>query len=421
VNAARVKRFGFGSTSGRQRYTFDPLFYISLLWAAQGMKLLPRVQEISWDPQDDTVYVFIITLLSHTTRNLMLYFQDDPHLSDHDQARPDRTRVTLLPQIINLSPHLTQLSLIHVGGTPTDFAEAFSTPQLWSSLQCLRLDGFPEHSLAMACKIPNLRELFFHCRSSPSEILPLPRFCSGFSQLTKLTIWGCSIESVITLTKIIHNAPLRSFEVKCADHGVPLLNGTQDEMADSSLGDILHKPKTRPLTLEDMSGLSTFTNLTKLSLEVMTGFDLDDEQIKTIAKTLPHLEMLYFYSPNPPIDSPQMSFEGLKSVAQHCPKLKDLMMTFDASSITKHPNHGDICNVNTRTIDIRYSPIDDPVAVSAYLSATFPNLYRVCCPSTFDSHSEHELDGLKELASKWKEVNELLHKYKKVATFTDSV
>ena len=86
----------------------------------------------------------------------------------------------------------------------------------------------------------------------------------------------------------------------------------------------------RPLTLKDMSGLLVFTNLTELTLHVVNGFDLDDQQMKILAETLHHLETLHLSSHYPPIDCPQITFEGLKSVALHCLKLKDLAMTFNA-------------------------------------------------------------------------------------------
>ena len=120
---------------------------------------------------------------------------------------------------------------------------------------------------------------------------------------------------------------------------------------------------------------------------MVNGFDLDDQQMKILAETLHHLETLHLSSHYPPIDCPQITFEGLKSVVLHCLKLKDLAMTFNASSITGHSNHGDICNVNTRTIHVGYSPMDDPLAVLAFLSAIFPNLRQVHCTSR-DSVSE---------------------------------
>lgn len=47
-----------------------------------------------------------------------------------------------------------------------------------------------------------------------------------------------------------------------------------------------------PVTLEDMSGLLVFTNITQLSLYATYGFDLDDEQMRTPCLALPRLEVL---------------------------------------------------------------------------------------------------------------------------------
>ena len=266
MNAARVKRFGYNLSV--PKYLLGVESYLSLSCAAQGMKLLPRVQEIAWI-QDDDVYPFITLLLSHTVRNLSLCLEYGLNVNQLQV----RMRLSLLPLIVTLSPHLTQLTLRYFGCNRSDFAEAFGTPQLWSSLQCLQLYACPEISLAMLCKFSNLRELWLHCRSSPFEIIPLPQFCSGFPQLQILKIWGFS-KSVITLTKIMHNASLQSFVLRFpavpvphADHLTHLFNGMREgQMAHSSLRTVrLHhdasRKKTestaslRPLTLKDMSGL----------------------------------------------------------------------------------------------------------------------------------------------------------------------
>lgn len=52
------------------------------------------------------------------------------------------------------------------------------------------------------------------------------------------------------------------------------------------------------------------------------------------------------------------------------------------------------------------------MAVLAYLSVIFPNLYRVYYPFVFRVGGSDDIDGLDQLAewvSKWKQVNEQLH------------
>ena len=51
-------------------------------------------------------------------------------------------RLSLLPLISALSPHLTRLTLIKVDSIISDIAEAFGTSELWSSLQYVRLESF---------------------------------------------------------------------------------------------------------------------------------------------------------------------------------------------------------------------------------------------------------------------------------------
>src|SRR6266576_4122128 len=135
----------------------------------------------------------------------------------------------------------------------------------------------------------------------------------------------------------------------------------------------------RPMTLDEMSGLLVFTNLIQLSLEATHGFDLDDEQMRSLAFALPHLEELHLRSYYPLANCPRMTFEGLNSIAQHCPALQSLTVALDARGIIKRSNSRGICNVNIKSLQVLDSPIDDSAVVSVYSStwSTSPGLIMI--------------------------------------------
>ena len=405
--------------------------YRTLSHAAYGMELLPRIQEIIWEIEGDDVYPYITLLLSRMTCRLWLYFPHDLDLSIEERSQSQRMRFSLMPSILSSSPHITELSL---RGFKTDLEswpdvrDALNSLRFWSSLQFLTLHYFPEASVIILREIPNLRKLYlFDCHREPLLPLPLPSGCHGFQTLASLKIKNNDLESLIAATSIMRNTPLRSLRAKSSpkdtasvDDWKRLFDVMRDNITHLSLevvtlkfinNDIDHfnddeHPRS-PMTLDEISGLLVFTNLFHLSLEATHGFDLDDEQIRTLASALPHLKELHLHSYYPLADWPRMTFEGLDSIAQHCPELQSLTVAFDARHIIKRSKNLSICNVNIKSLQILDSAIDDPAAVSVYLSAIFPNLVEF---SWVDFHFipqevEHALEEMKE---KWQEMNDLM-------------
>ena len=160
----------------------------------------------------------------------------------------------------------------------------------------------------------------------------------------------------------------------------------------------------RPMALDAISGLLVFKNLIQSSSEAMHGFDLDDEQMRNLAFALPYLEELHLRSYYPLANWPRMTFEGLDSIAQHCPALQSLTVAFDARSIIKCSNNRSICNINTKSFEVLNSPIDDPAAVSVYLSAIFPNLVEFSWVD-YDFIPEEMEEVLGPMKLKWQEVH----------------
>ncbi|KAF8349650.1 hypothetical protein F5887DRAFT_504978 [Amanita rubescens] len=416
-------------------YCLDAGSYRTLSHAADGMELLPRVQEIIWDTEDDDLYPYITLLLSRITYRLSLYFPHDSNLSVEERSQSQRMRFSLIRAIPSSSPHITELSLKGRGFRERswpDVRDALDALRFWPSLQCLTLYYFPEASAVILCKIPNLRKLnLFHCDREPLLQFPLPSGWRGFPALAQLDIQYDDLEFLIPMTSITRNTPLRSLCAESSSNSTPsvdnwkqLFNLMRDGITHPSLevvklrfvdGDTHHMDKfkfhERPMALDAISGLLLFKNLIQLSLEATHGFDLDDEQMRNLAFALPHLEELHLRSYYPLAYWPQMTFEGLDSIAQHCLALQSLTVAFDARSIIKRSNNRGICNVNTKSFKVLDSPIDDPAAVFVYLSAIFPNLVEF---SWVDYHfipAEME-EALEPMKLKWQEVHDWMETVK---------
>ncbi|KAF8349631.1 hypothetical protein F5887DRAFT_947243 [Amanita rubescens] len=413
----------------RKKYTYhlDAGSYRTLSSAAYGMELLPRVQEIIWEIEDDGAYPYITLLLSRMTYRLWLYFPHDSKRSIEERSQSERMRFSLIPAIPSSSPHITELSLrgFRAESWP-DVRDALKSLRFWPSLQCLTLHYFPEASVVILCKIPNLRKLdLSHCDREPLLQFPLPSGWRGFSALAQLDIQNNDLEFLIPMTSIMRNTPLRSLCAESSSNSTPsvdkwkqLFDLMRDGITHTSLevvklrfvdDDTDHMDKfevhERPMTLDEISGLLLFKNLIQLSLEATHGFDLDDEQMRNLASALPHLEELHLRSYHPLADWPRMTFKGLDSIAQHCPALQSLTVAFDARSIIKHSDNRGICNVNTISFKVLDSPIDDPAAVSVYVSAIFPNLVEF---SWVDYHfmPEEMEEVLEPMKLKWQEVHD---------------
>ncbi len=77
-------------------YHLDAGSYRILSSAAYGMELLPRIQEIIWEIEEDDVYPYITLLLSRMTRRLWLYFPRNSKLSIEANAIFSNTRNAFL-------------------------------------------------------------------------------------------------------------------------------------------------------------------------------------------------------------------------------------------------------------------------------------------------------------------------------------
>jgi hypothetical protein len=118
--------------------------------------------------------------------------------------------------------------------------------------------------------------------------------------------------------------------------------------------------------------LFPFRSLVKLDLEHPVGFDLDDAAVLDMARAWPSVQLLSLSSHSRYIQ-PRVTLVGISGIAQHCPRLQRLGITFDATVIPELkpevPSHTALYE-----LDVAYSPIGDPFEVADYLGVIFPGL-----------------------------------------------
>ncbi|KAJ6465552.1 hypothetical protein C8R47DRAFT_1224414 [Mycena vitilis] len=139
--------------------------------------------------------------------------------------------------------------------------------------------------------------------------------------------------------------------------------------------------------------LFCFGNLVDVAIGVLEGFAVDDAAVTDLACAWPCLQKLSLTTERHQ-STPQASLRSLQSLAQYCPQLNTLAMTFDAiPAVIAGPENS---QRSLLSIDAGYSLIATPLAVAGFLATTFPKLRKI----TADYSENH---------SRWLEVEKLVH------------
>lgn len=124
--------------------------------------------------------------------------------------------------------------------------------------------------------------------------------------------------------------------------------------------------------LDILEPLFSFPNLVSVVLSHPVGFDLDDTAIVAMARAWPQIQYLHLEAgPSRHIPS-RVTLVGLRAFAQHCPRLRTLYLTFDASVIPKIKH--DVSQTTLEYLNVALSPINNPQRVAEFLFAVFPSL-----------------------------------------------
>ncbi|KAJ7644786.1 hypothetical protein FB45DRAFT_1053451, partial [Roridomyces roridus] len=218
------------------------------------------------------------------------------------------------------------------------------------------------------------------------------------------------------------NPPLSSFTVTMAktlsEQALCAVSAALSEHVDhKSLRTLSVKHHVRErgeaLTGDIFRPLVCFVNLTMVYILADNGYNLDDALMTELARAWPHLETLNLETIwNDHRQAPLITLFSLRTLASHCPRLRELELTFDANSVPEpRPNERQL-QFELASLDAAHSPISSAIDVARYLSAVFPNLTTVC--SAYDEYDmEEEMETEEDKAefkwsALWREVKALL-------------
>ncbi|KAJ7137356.1 hypothetical protein C8R43DRAFT_1019984 [Mycena crocata] len=164
--------------------------------------------------------------------------------------------------------------------------------------------------------------------------------------------------------------------------------------------------------IQTLRPLFCFGNVKEVHITTLLGLSLDDAGIADMARSWPRIQILSFIGYGRVV-TPPATLQGLRYLAQYCPSLVELYMTFDASSVppaTAEP-HQHIFQTSLSSFEVDYSPITSPFDVARFLSGIFPNLRSIKTAREDNPHQALEEDpeaAQIALHARWKEVERLI-------------
>ncbi|KIJ59419.1 hypothetical protein HYDPIDRAFT_56342, partial [Hydnomerulius pinastri MD-312] len=129
------------------------------------------------------------------------------------------------------------------------------------------------------------------------------------------------------------------------------------------------------LTIDHFRPLLQLRSLAHMEINVQCTICLNNAAITEMAKAWPSLEFLYLNFAGWTVPS-EITPVGFISLLTHCPKLKDLGIVVDFTSV---PEQLPALPLNTaiEQYEAGTSPIEKPEAVAEFLACIMPNLKAV--------------------------------------------
>ncbi len=209
--------------------------------------------------------------------------------------------------------------------------------------------------------------------------MPIPEIPKGFPVLEKLVIQDC-----VMLMRYMGQTPMKSISVRYLEEIYgdawfgfleAMKNGVVHDQIQSVDFDCADGDQfSQPYSVETISPLLCYTNLSSVHLKNLHGFNFDDDAIDAMASSWKELRKFKVETAwQPP---PRATYKSLVSFARHNARLEELVILFDATTITKEilearPWKG-IRNQSLRTLGVRCSPIETPDLVADFLTDIFP-------------------------------------------------
>lgn len=384
--------------------------------AAESKTLLPKLKKLNWSESDDHVFPFIRLFLGPNIQDLGLLLDGNPQI-----------RLSLLPTLVSRCPALTTLVLQAPNtksgsGTHMQMISSSMTSCVhsWHLLRGLITTGgirvTPE-ALTQLASFPDLRNLYIEAafQALPGNF-PRSPGALAFPGLRQLGIKSKYLDLCTSLIKSISSRALTEINVHTRDsRSSPLRDffvAVQENCTQATLdrisisdGSLSTGNDEDQCSLHDIDPLFGFFALTTVKITFSRSFEISDRDMKSLALAWPQITMLSLKSHALSRQVPSLTLQGLIPLAEHCKRLEDLTIPFNALIVPSRKLLREVYNPSLVQLSVVNSPISDPRAVAAFLTGIFPKI------KLLENHDkEHRAGDQPEsvLDRKWAEVEGFL-------------
>lgn len=347
----------------------------------------PNLRTVAWYPDNHLAMLpFLRLLCGPPLTSLSAEFATDP------------ASLATVAALGVLCPNITDISISASSETLSDgLADALSTSIChWKDLKHVSCDDLTVSAMEHLSQARNLESLTACASarlSSCSETLSMQEL--SFPRLQHLHLYTGLLSTTTACLRGLRLA-LKEFRLDLFDAG-EVLSGSSclrdlfTALAEACLHACLtrlylcviypHFPSPNSeATIRDTRPLFSFANLRVVSLEGLSTFTLDDNDIAELASAWPDIEELALSTF---VDHPVASlptFQSLIRLVRSCPKLRVLSLVVDATKLATPSLCAVGRDIRSDVLDelcLGNSPISSPVAVAHVLHNLYPALKQV--------------------------------------------
>ncbi|KAJ7049035.1 hypothetical protein C8F01DRAFT_1185936 [Mycena amicta] len=361
----------------------------------EGHLLLPKLDTLLWAHSDVSTCFFIRLFLAPSLRTL------------HIMSYP--LLLSLLPRLPDMLPNLETVTVQITLDSVNEAAHGPPISLFVQNLASLVFLNVPVAGWSDLTHLAGLRRLksleIHHLVGDASGSFP----SDAFSALRSLRLTSARTEAIIQFFQAVSSLDLGLLELRvndlmptatttslynlianrCSASTLTVLEHHMELPDGRTLADEeLHAYKITSATLRELSGLR---GLKRLSLTSPAGFELDDAGMLQLARSLPQLEELLLVDPLEEDDDEDedadnalqprtvtgVTLAGIRELAEHCPNLIRLALSFDAKVLPspRGPMPGKPRGTPSRVsqLEVRNSVLDDSIGVARFLSGLFPD------------------------------------------------
>ncbi|KII96092.1 hypothetical protein PLICRDRAFT_170673 [Plicaturopsis crispa FD-325 SS-3] len=395
---------------------------------ANRLPLTRNVREITIQSSADSLAQMLELYSGPTVTRLSLAYNED---------------YTLVPEtsifLRNIATSWPTLEALSLDGHSFDGRASKEIFTSWPALRWLHCGVVTPEAVLEISAIPTLVHFGFECPEDTTEeqfvpslaalaAIPDPNMPRRFRYLSTLEV---TLHRITHLTQILNLANMEQLQwldihvitdtscgsavdwaaIFTALHQRCAYESLERIRVDFSIGDeheeALAEDERTILRFSALIPLFSFHNLVEFRCDLVDGFDLDDSDLRTMARAWPRLRELALAAAYGWTVPSHITISGLAALLEHCPNLEILEIVVDLTS-----NHSRVSipaqNTLLEYIDLGNSPVGgNPLAIATSLRYMMPNLVHINAWG-MDVHSYLSAEESAQFRTRWKNINTLL-------------